>query len=278
MLRSKGRLLYNWLVAPFQGRLDLNRALIIEADGDLATLPFQALVEPDGSYLGLHRTIVFAHGLSYMFKVHQTGRISTGIRALVVGEPAGSKTGVPLPGARREADEISHLFANSVVLKGKEASEPAILSYLQQVNVFHFAGHAASGPQGSGLEVAADTESDEIVSGTLLSPERIATASLRSLWMVVLSACSTGRPIQDGLAEPEDIASAFLRAGVPYVIASWWDVDSESTLKLMSLIYHALLAGASPSDAVRRAAQQVCSNPIESHPYYWAAFSVFGRA
>lgn len=279
-LLQNGRLLYGWLVAPFEGRLDPNRTLIVEADGSLASLPFQALVEPDGSYLGLHRALVSSPGLNYMLRLRRGGPLSPTLPALVVGNPAVSSTSqsTPLPDADREAQEISRLFKNPVLLEAKQANQTAILDHLAKAAIFHFAGHAVSGPEGTGLEVAPDAESNGIAPRMLISPDNIAAAHLHDLELAVLSACSTGRAGDEGLADPEDIAEAFLREGVPHVIASRWNVDSASTAALMSLTYQELLRGESVTGSLQWASRQIATIPATSHPYYWAAFNVFGRA
>ena len=278
-LRKNGRLLYGWLVAPFEGRLDPIRTLIVEADGSLASLPFQALVEPDGSFLGLHRTLVSSPGLSYMLRLRQGSPFSASLPALVVGNPAASSTSrnTALPDADREAEQISKLFQNSVLLKANQATQTAILDHLAKVAVFHFAGHAVAGPEDTGLEVAPDPDSSKFARA-LLSPDSIAANRLGNLGLAVLSACSTGRAGDEGLADPEDISAVFLRAGVPHVIASRWNVDSASTAALMFLTYQALLRGESVPGSLQWASRQLAGVPSTSHPYYWSAFNVFGRA
>jgi len=153
-----------------------------------------------------------------------------------------------------------------------------ITKQLERAEVFHFAGHAVSGPEGTGLEVAPDEKSAQFAFRTLLTPERIVAANPWHLQLVVLSACSTGRSGEEGLAGPEDIAAAFLQTGAPHVVATRWNIDSEATMNLMGLVYKSMLRGESVSASVRLAAQQVRDTTNRSHPYYWAAFSVFGRS
>jgi CHAT domain-containing protein/tetratricopeptide (TPR) repeat protein len=280
-LRANGRLLYDWLVAPLAEHLDQARTLIIETDGNLSAIPFQALVEPDGTYLGVHRSLVYAPGLSYMLGLRPSERISHTTAALVVGNPAISDSSsglVTLPDAGSEARQIGHLFSHSVLLEGKEATKNAILAQLGHAVIFHFAGHAVSASDGSGLEVAADNDSDRAIGRTLLSPELIARSDLGRLQLAVLSACATGEIGQEGITGPGNIAAAFLRARVPHVIASRWAVDSAATRSLMDLVYQALLSGESVPESLRRASGQLTESSQYAHPYYWAAFSVFGRA
>ena len=84
-----------------------------------------------------------------------------------------------------------------------------------------------------------------------------------------------GARIRD-YAPPHGLAQAFLRAGVPHVVASRWDVDSVSTRIFMRDFYHKFVMGRSPAAAIALAARSILQRPGTAHPYYWAAFNAFG--
>jgi CHAT domain-containing protein len=67
-----------------------------------------------------------------------------------------------------------------------------------------------------------------------------------------------------------------LEAGVPDVVASRWNVDSEATRQLMNFFYRQLLAGHDVSSSLRAAQKELAAKPGMAHPYYWAAFGVQG--
>jgi CHAT domain-containing protein len=68
-----------------------------------------------------------------------------------------------------------------------------------------------------------------------------------------------------------------VRARVPSVIASRWQVDSKSTSSFMKTFYTDLLAKNTTARAVQFAQLELKSKPGSEHPYYWASFSLFGR-
>jgi CHAT domain-containing protein len=74
------------------------------------------------------------------------------------------------------------------------------------------------------------------------------------------------------------LVTAFLQAGTQNVVASRWNVDSVATADFMDLFYARLLSGASVADALQGATMTLRKAPEHAHPYYWAAFGVFGRA
>jgi CHAT domain-containing protein/cytochrome c-type biogenesis protein CcmH/NrfG len=278
-LRDQGRTLYNLLVGPFADYLEPDRVLIIEADGQLAKLPFQALVLPEGSYLGLQRTLAFSPGLHYMLRLRPEETITSDENVLIVGEPALARSDIdfiPLPDANREVREIAGLFRNSTLISGKTATAPNIIQHLSSASVFHFAGHAISGAEGTGLKVAPANELES--ASALLTPDQIEAQRLSRIRLVVLSACSTAQPGDDGLADSGNISLAFLRGGVPHVVATRWAVDSSTVSELTRSFYSELLTGRSPGAALLRAATELNHQANRVHPYFWASFSVFGRA
>jgi CHAT domain-containing protein len=99
---------------------------------------------------------------------------------------------------------------------------------------------------------------------------------LTNLQLAVLSACSTASG-SGGSSGFESLADAFLRAGVPHVVASRWAVDSVETRGFVEDFYHNALSGQPVSEALRQTARKMMANPRTAHPYYWSAFSAFGR-
>ena len=97
---------------------------------------------------------------------------------------------------------------------------------------------------------------------------------LQSLQLAVLSACSTASG-DGGSGGFESITDAFLRAGVPHVVASRWAV--EETRGFVEDFYRNVLSGQTVSEAVRIASRNMLANPRTSHPYFWSAFAAYGR-
>ena len=135
----------------------------------------------------------------------------------------------PLPDADREARSVASRFRYSQLLSGTEVTLQRISHGLSGRTVFHFAGHAISGPKQNGLVLASPPgpvgATDEPI---LLSAGDLDRRLLRSLQLVVLSACATAETEQ-GFSEPDNLVRSFLRTGVPHVVASRWPVDSYLT-------------------------------------------------
>jgi CHAT domain-containing protein/tetratricopeptide (TPR) repeat protein len=281
LLQQEGRGLYNFLLAPFEQYLEPSRLLILEPDSLFSAVPWVALVDSHGQYLGSQFAVVISPGLGYWLGLRSSSSISPEKAALVVGMPtiatAVASRFAPLPDADREAQDVASRFRHSRLLLGAGVTSVAIRQELSRSDVFHFAGHALSGVKQSGLVLASLPEeqggNDE---PALLSAGELDKANLQSLQLVVLSACATAET-EKGFVSPDTLVRVFLHAGVPHVIATHWPIDSHSTKQMMAEFYSRVLEKISIDHALQQAASQLRVQPATAHPYYWAAFNSYGR-
>lgn len=282
ILQRDGGQLYQWLIAPVAAHLEKGRTLVVEPDGAIAHVPMQALVDPAGQFLGTRHAIISSPGIGFTRRLREHGVFSRHQRALVVAAP--KLTGEiaarlpPLPDASREARAVAARFEGAKVLSGSEGTSEAVLRGLLQAEIFHFAGHAIASAQRPGLLLAVSANRDATDNGSaaLLNADRLQAAQVRQCQLAVLSACSTGSG-ERGLVDPDSLVRAFLRAGVPHVVASRWNVDSATTANFMDAFYSSLLSSNSVAAALQSAAAEIRGHSETSRPYYWAAFTGFGR-
>lgn len=111
---------------------------------------------------------------------------------------------------------------------------------------------------------------DDIDDGILTALE-IANLDLRSLDLVVLSACQTGIGdiSGDGVF---GLQRGFKKAGANSILMSLWDVDDEATQILMVNFYKNYLNGMSKRESLLTAQKAVRETPGFEDPEYWAAF------
>jgi CHAT domain-containing protein len=275
-LRRDARSLYEALIAPVEWRLAPGRTLVIEAEGPLARVPFEALLDSNGHYLIERWSIVHSLGQDSDARLHNLGPISADLPALVVGSTASSTADglIPLPDVAAEADTVASGFHAANVLKGRDASLNAVRSELPAAAVFHFAGHSLSTPDKAGLMLV----DEDARTGTpiLLDADLLRRLKLPSMQLAVLSACSTASG-SGGSGGFNSVTEALLRAGVPHVVASRWAVDSVEARAFVEDFYRNALSGQSVSDAIRLTSRKMLSNVRTAHPYYWSAFAAYGR-
>jgi CHAT domain-containing protein len=274
-LRARSRELYELLIAPFEERITSDRTLIVETDGPLSAIPFEALLDSQGHYLIERAAIVISPGLYQSIGLRKMPAIGPTTPALIVSVPAVDDGSLaPISDAEREAQAVTAQFKGSRLLEGSAANVAEIRREIVEVRVFHFAGHALASPVNSGLLL--NEQDSKTLSPRVLNAEDINTAELQKLQLAVLSACATGTDLGPAASGTETLTGALLRAGVPNVVASRWDVDSEATRLLMNRFYAQLLAGHAASGSLRAAQIGLAQQPGMAHPYYWAAFGVQG--
>lgn len=275
-IRRLGGQLYDLLIAPIEPRLDSSRTLIIESDGPAADIALQALQDGQNRFLGDKFRLVFAPAMAYMHFGEPQDSFSASDSVLIAATSGnGSEPGLAaLPDLREEKQDLTSRFEHVRLIEGKDATIEGLRQNLKDARIFHFAGHALAGIDRNGLVMASSSashsEQAEIVDGS-----RIEQMPLGHCRLIVLAACSTSRS-KYGFGDPENLVRGFLRAGARHIVAARWDTDSRATESLVRDFYSRLLAGDSVSAALQSAAQAVRANSATAHPYYWAAFSVFG--
>jgi CHAT domain-containing protein len=277
-VRETGRDLFSRIFGmTLRGRL-AGRTLLIEADGDLGSIPFEALVGPEGRYLAEDHSVVYSPGLWRWHRLASRPGVSTNVRSLVVAAPAVfgklAREFPPLPDARREGEMVAARLPNSTLLAGREGTLPEVLANLRSAELFHFAGHGLSNSDDGALLL---TPTDGGEEASLLTTAQFANQSFERCRLAVLSACSSGAGESRGPVNPNSLVSGLIRAGVRDVVASRWRVDSKATLALMRSFYERLLSTGDVGGALQSAAAEVRSTRGMGHPYFWASFSAFGE-
>jgi CHAT domain-containing protein len=296
-LNSQAAELYQWLIAPIGKQLDQNRTLCIVPDGVLQDLSFASLVSPETKrYLIEDFSLVINPSASVFAR---TLEISYGKQKsesepfLALGNPSFNQRAFPklstLSKSEQELERIRSFYPRHLILNRRQATESALAQQIGNYEVVHLATHALSNQQSSMLStIFLAGESDSASEGQ--NPNRVASdGALRAheiyrlkperTRLVVLSSCRSGLGDQSRNEAMGGLAQAFLVAGVPTVIASLWDVDDESTARLMEK-FHATHRGKRLAfgEALRQSQISfLLTAPARlRHPFFWATFIVTG--
>jgi len=264
--------LHRMIIAPLAADLAGARTLVIEADRELAGVPFAALRDPRTG-----RFLVEDYRLSLRLPAssRRTGTEKlAGGTVLVVADPSFDERAFPmldrLRGAAVEATSIATAYEDAVVLAGERADRASLWRHLPDASLLHFAGHAlydARSPDQSVLVLAGRNGRGRITAA------EIRTLDLSRLRLAVLSACTSVRTA-DGRSNFGGLASAFLDAGAEGVIGSLWRVDDPTTARLMAAL-HRHYAAALDAPSALRAAQLEMIRADDARlktPAAWAGF------
>jgi CHAT domain-containing protein len=274
-IRSLGRGLYDQLVAPVAPLLGAASTLDISSDGVFASIPFGALVDPKSDWLADRFAIVYSPPLTGVSPRPTQNRapdhllgVSSGLAAEVLEHKF-----TAIPEADRDPAEAATAFRSRALLTDRDATISATLRELRSATVLHFSGHAIVTGNDAALVLAPGEGANE--NDRLLWASRLPAQALANVRLVVLAACSTGTSQQQDDDPSAVMARAFLKAGVPEVIASRWDVDSVATSLLVREFYAALRGGGPAASSIRAASSKLRHDASFAHPYYWAAFEMY---
>lgn len=280
------RELYDILIEPLQAVLPQapDAQVVIIPHRELYTIPFAALIGPEGRHFIEHYSLRFSPSVSLLDVAPagppaQDGEPPT---ALVVGNPelpatadgwrAALRPLPALPGAEQEAKQVAAMLGVQPLL-GAEATINACLTSIGAARYIHFATHGLLEPVASLEAPGALALSPTVTDDGLLTAEQIASLSLHAD-LVVLSACSTGqgRTSADGVI---GLTRAFIVAGAATVVVSLWPVSDAPTAHLMESFYNELRQHGDKCRALQRA-MLTTMNTFPA-PHAWAGFALFGE-
>ena len=268
--RALGQELYDALVAPAE--IGPARRVFVVPHGPLHYLPFQALDTGSGYLIEQYALSVWP---SASVGVQLRNRSATGGASLLAfGNPTTDKN-VPLPGAEREVQQLSGLFArHSIYLQG-DATKTRFKEVANSASLLHVAAHAEV-DEVDPLFSRILFSSSPTESGVLEARE-IFRLDLGAVKLVTLSACESGLGKVSRGEEIVGFTRSFLSAGADSVIASLWPVADDSTEALMTKLYQELVAGRDLGSAMQAAQIEVQRNRRFAQPFFWAPFYVIGN-
>jgi CHAT domain-containing protein/Tfp pilus assembly protein PilF len=199
----------------------------------------------------------------------------------------------PLPASRAEVEAIAALHPGQVLtFLGDQATEEKAKLVGRDVRFLHFACHAfldENQPLDSALVLSLPDAAGGGRENGLLQAWEIFEGVRIEAELVSLSACQSGLGKEVGGEGLLGLTRAFQYAGARSVLASLWSVADATTAELMKRFYSQVAAGRSKDEALRLAQLELIRKPLllageagtsksfdASHPYYWAAFQLFG--
>lgn len=279
------RELYEILISPVKGKLDSNKEIAFVPDKFLFRLPFSALISPEtGKYLVEDLTSFYSPSANvFLLSSAKAGKDSLNKKEniLAVGNPAFDRNSYPdlpeLPSAERETRKIAGLYPQSTNLIGRDATKEALKIKFPQADIVHFAGHYVvneNSPMRSFLLLAGNGDEAALSNYELMKENPSPRTKL-----IILSACQTGVERYYNGEGMIGASRIFLGMGIPLVVASQWQVDSDATEILMTKFHqYRKQDNLSSAAALRRAQLDMLGdrNKDFQQPFYWAAFAPIG--
>lgn len=306
---ASGKALYTAVLQPLFGATLPSGAYVVDPDGALQVVPFEALVEANGrfviergdwSYVGSPRAVIAPTAAG------------SGGAALVLGDPDYDTRGVgtvpgaapprqfrPLANTRAEADAVARLLGqsgNRVSLLSGQAATVAALTQQRAPRFLHLATHgfflddlawdkqarqAADGRQYTIETYARGWSTGLALAGAnggrdgILFAAQLRQLDLEGTELAVLSACDTAFGVTRDGEGVDSLLQALHVAGARSTVTTLWPVVDDSTRELMTAFYTGIGSGQAKGAALRQAKLALARN--KPHPYYWAAFIYSGE-
>ncbi|MBC7844835.1 MAG: CHAT domain-containing protein, partial [Gemmatimonadaceae bacterium] len=263
------------LLAPALSRIDRGiTTLIIVPDGALHSVPWSALILPDGQRVLDRFTVAL---LPSARLPHAAGDArSRSVVAIAAGDGSETWEGqrlAALPRAEAEAHFVADLSSHGRVYIGRAATERAVRQMSETPpSILHFAAHAIVDDRSSARAAIVLHTGDG--DDGLLEAHEIAGIRL-PLDLVVLAGCSTASGRVFAAEGVQGLVRPLLDAGVRGVVASQWPVRDESAFRIMQWFYRELAAGNTSADALRTALRQARAAGIPAGD--WASWSYVGE-
>lgn len=273
-VEKKAQKLYSILFSDIEKalkKMDISK-IVINASGILRYIPMATLY--DGKkYLIEKYQVTNITGLDLIRLSKNSGtKTISNVKAAIFADPDGS-----LPAGRKEGLNIAQFFENKKLYLGDKASLAEFESMVGNVNFVHLATHAVLDPNEPGKSYIQFADGKKWYYSDMMG------FNIQNVDSIALSACETAVSEKSTGGEIEGMAYQLLKKSPSgSVLASFWKVDDTATAMLMGIYYkhvtdsiktnHTLDRGG----ALREAQLNLLRNPDTSHPYYWAAFTLFG--
>jgi len=290
-----GRALYAMLLQPIR-ELHGRSHLILIRDGKLHLLPWDALVDESDRYVVETKNISYSPSVSSAILLRRKPPIKATKTLLAVGGIPYDRSDVLLastrgsyaphamsniPGSRDEVRDAAKLLqtrhAEVDLQLGEAATKDAFERSIQERHsIVHLAVHAladSKNPDHAALFLLDDKKRG--TDGVLDSAE-VLTLPVRAN-IVVLSACETAVGRLEGQEGIATLSRAFLLAGARTVVSTLWTIDDTFSRFLMSQFYIGIVAGQTPSVALRDAKLELLKTfGPQAVPFRWAAYTLEG--
>jgi len=270
-VKSGAQQLFNLLIEPILPQIKDKKAWCIIPNGKLTHLPFHALGTSNAAgkfeYIAATKNIFYTNQPSELF-IPWDRRDKQSFAAF--GNPDNT-----LESAGVEAKQIAKVYKTANVYTEEGATIDRATQSLSNMQYVHFATH--------GVLIYPEFDSSYLVfapgadqpNGGKLTLHEIGMLNIKGCDLVTLSACETAVSAEIAKGWYVSPANAFLINRVRSVIASLWEVDDVSTSLLMQQFYK-YLQTMPKAEALRRAMADVSAKPEFEHPFYWAAFVLYG--
>lgn len=263
--------------AEFKEDIKRQNNIVWVLDKDAASFPWEMiqediLAEPLCVNAGMVRQLSTAD-------VRVNGNLVSNRRVLVIGDPELENSYSQLPGAKKEAEDLTKTFEGNgfetVSLINNSFYDILIHLYSKEYKILHLAGHGVFDPKNG------------ITSGMLIGNKKfLSPADIKQMSaipeLVFVNCCYLGA--SDAKAEElsqnrnklaANIGTQLIEIGVKAVIVAGWAIDDITAHDFAMDFYQEMFMGCTFGDAIKQARKKIHKNSRQSNNS-WGAYQCYG--
>ena len=240
------RRLYDALIAPLEADLAGLRTLYLIPHGPLNSVPFQALVRPDGQPLlrADGPELAYAPSATVWLRYCRPRASRASEPCLALGYNGAGPT--PLHHAEDEAQAIARLWRGQAHV-GPQPKKAVLYAGQARYRRLHLSCHGQFTPHDPLASYLALAEGERLTAAEILEGLRLEAE------LVTLSACESGVSRVARGDELLGLVRAFISAGAPSLVVTQWKVEEVSTRIAMQRFHQNLAAGQGKAAALHDA-------------------------
>jgi CHAT domain-containing protein len=286
------------------GHLDLSllqsTRLLIIPDGNLAQLPFEALLAQPGDsgsvdyvhlpYLILDKSIGYSYSFNFLQTSSPPRKQTKSAHSLLAFSYSDINTFSE--NNLRASDEFELFYSseelnairkimpkNSRFFYGQEATEHQFKKLAPDYELIHLAVHGFADTLDGDNSRLIFKKGKDLEDDSILYMHELYGLDLSNTDLTVLSACESGIGEEFRGEGVFSMARGFFYAGCPSIIMSLWRVSDKYSSLLMGDFYEYLKKGRNASTALREAKLDFIKkqDKYNAHPVHWASFVYLGE-
>ncbi len=186
---------------------------------------------------------------------------------------------LPQPFSEDLVKQYAEVFKGDFFVN-ENASKEIFVNQAKEHKIIHIGTHAESNnisPELSRLIFAKQTDGEANYDANSLYSYEIYNIDLSSN-LAILTACETGKPTYQAGEGMISLAHAFNYAGSESILTSLWEIDEESSAKIVKLFYDNLAKGMPKDEALSKAKLSYIATAEgrTASPQYWAGLVLIG--
>jgi CHAT domain-containing protein len=283
--REKSQEVYQWLIEPLEKSLEKNpqvETLIFVLDGSLRNIPIATLYDnKTDRYLVEKKYALALLPSAQLFDLQAKSRRLQVLGAGISKELTVGNQYFEAIDATKELKQIKQEVPSQILLNS-QFTQANLQKYLNSgdFSIVHLATHGnfSSDPQ----ETFLLAYNNEKATGELIGANDLnsllrgsSQETVNPIELLVLSACQTASGDNRAIL---GLAGLAVRSGARSTLATLWQVNDESSIKLMGQFYRQLSQpGVTKAQALHLAQKALLKNPEYQNPYDWGAYVLVGN-